>query len=234
MEHVEETRKNIRDFKAKNGLNKVIVLRTANTERYCEVHVTAENFLKSIEKNEKEVCASTVYAVATILEGCSFINGSPQNTFVPGVIELAIKNNVFILGDDFKSGQIKFKTTMAEFLVSAGIKQLSIVSYNHVGNNDGFNRSSKKQFKSKESSKSSCVDDILGSIQTLYTNKDTHIDHTIDKYNPTIDDTEKALEEYISEIFMRGQHVRSTYNVCEDFLLAAPLIFDLFLLTEIF
>jgi myo-inositol-1-phosphate synthase len=45
-----------------------------------------------------------VFAVASILEGCSYINGSPQNTFVPGVVQLAEKHDVFIAGDDFKSG----------------------------------------------------------------------------------------------------------------------------------
>jgi len=38
------------------------------------------------------------------MENCSYINGSPQNTLVPGVIELAKKNKVFVVGDDFKSG----------------------------------------------------------------------------------------------------------------------------------
>lgn len=35
LQHLEEIRKNIRDFKAKNELEKVIVLWTANTERFC-------------------------------------------------------------------------------------------------------------------------------------------------------------------------------------------------------
>lgn len=40
-----------------------------------------------------------------MLEGVSYINGSPQNTFVPGVMELAKQKDVFIAGDDFKSGE---------------------------------------------------------------------------------------------------------------------------------
>lgn len=63
---------------------------------------------------------------------------------VPGVIELAEQANVFVVGDDFKSGQTKFKTMFTDFLVSAGIKPKSIVSYNHLGNNDGLNLSSEK------------------------------------------------------------------------------------------
>jgi len=33
--------------------------------------------MKAIEESNKEISPSTVFAVATILEGCSFINGSP-------------------------------------------------------------------------------------------------------------------------------------------------------------
>jgi len=52
----------------------------------------------------------------------TYINGSPQNTFVPGVVELAERQGVFIGGDDFKSGQTKVKSVLVDFLVSAGIK----------------------------------------------------------------------------------------------------------------
>ena len=70
---------------------------------------------------------------------------------------------MFIVGDDFKSGQTKIKTSLVDFLVSAGLKPKSIVSYNHLGNNDGLNLDESKTFKSKELSKKSCVDDILES-----------------------------------------------------------------------
>lgn len=69
-----------------------------------------------------EVSPSTMFAVASILEGCAYINGSPQNTFVPGAVDLAIQRGVFISGDDFKSGQTKIKSVLVDFLVSAGIK----------------------------------------------------------------------------------------------------------------
>ena len=51
---------------------------------------------------------------------CVYINGSPQNTFVPGCLDLAEKKGVFIAGDDFKSGQTKFKSVLVDFLVNAG------------------------------------------------------------------------------------------------------------------
>jgi myo-inositol-1-phosphate synthase len=139
----------------------LIVLWTANTERYAEiipgVNDTADNLLAAVKSSHAEVAPSTIFAVASILEGAPFINGSPQNTFVPGCIELAEQHKSFIGGDDFKSGQTKVKSVLAEFLVNAGIKPLSISSYNHLGNNDGKNLSSQKQFRSKEISKSSVV-----------------------------------------------------------------------------
>ena len=57
---------------------------------------------------------------------------------------------MFLGGDDFKSGQTKIKSVLVDFLVSAGLKPVSIVSYNHLGNNDGKNLSAPKQFRSKE------------------------------------------------------------------------------------
>lgn len=238
QKHLEEIRKHIREFKDNNKLDKVVVLWTANTERNCEVtpgvHDTADNLLEAIKNSHPEVSPSTIYAVACVLEGVSFINGSPQNTLVDGVLELATKKKVFVVGDDFKSGQTKFKTAFTDFLVGAGIKPISIASYNHLGNNDGKNLSSQAQFRSKEISKSGCVEDMLRSNSVLY-EKDEHIDHiVVIKYVPSAGDTKKAIDEYQSEIFMGGKHTMSIYNVCEDSLLAAPLILDLLLLTELF
>lgn len=45
---------------------------------------------------------------------------------------------------------------------------MSIVSYNHLGNNDGHNLSAPLQFRSKEVTKSSVVDDMVQSNHVLY------------------------------------------------------------------
>lgn len=44
----------------------------------------------------------------------------------------------------------------------------SIVSYNHLGNNDGKNLSAPQQFRSKEISKSNVVDDTVQANPILY------------------------------------------------------------------
>lgn len=249
--HLEHIRKDIRDFKEANQLDNVVVLWTANTERYADiiegVNDTADNLLKSIKESHDEVSPSTIFAVASILEGSPFINGSPQNTFVPGCIELAEANKAFIGGDDFKSGQTKVKSVLAEFLVNAGIKPLSIASYNHLGNNDGKNLSSAKQFRSKEISKSSVVDDMVAANPVLFktaadltaetgevVKKGEHPDHiVVIKHVPAVGDSKRAIDEYYSELLMGGRNVMNIFNECEDSLLATPLIFDLAILADL-
>ncbi|KAM5368404.1 hypothetical protein ACJA88_011065 [Fusarium oxysporum] len=196
------------------------------------VNDTADNLLKAIEQGHEEVSPSTVFAVACILEKAPFINGSPQNTFVPGAIELAEKHNAFIGGDDFKSGQTKMKSALVDFLINAGIKLTSIASYNHLGNNDGKNLSSQKQFRSKEISKSNVVDDMVEANHVLY-KKGEHPDHcVVIKYMPAVADNKRALDEYYAEIFMGGHQTISLFNICEDSLLASPLIIDLVIIAE--
>jgi myo-inositol-1-phosphate synthase len=121
-DHLERIRADIREFKAARGLDKVVVLWTANTERFTDitsgairqstknsfvtylqlsgVNDTADNILRAIDVGASEIAPSTVFAVAAILEGCTFINGSPQNTLVPGVVALALRHDV----------QVSFKT----------------------------------------------------------------------------------------------------------------------------
>ncbi|KAJ7659958.1 hypothetical protein B0H17DRAFT_1212762 [Mycena rosella] len=247
--HLDHIRADIRKFKKDNALDRTVVFWTANTERYSEiiagVNDTADNLLAAIKGSHSEVSPSTLFAVAAILEGEPFVNGAPQNTFVPGVIELAERHQSFIGGDDLKSGQTKLKSVLAEFLVNAGIKPLSIASYNHLGNNDGHNLSAERQFKSKEISKSSVVDDMVDANRLLYkapevgpkgtaTGKGEHPDHiVVIKYVPAVGDSKRAIDEYYSEIFCGGRSTINIFNECEDSLLATPLILDLAILTEL-
>lgn len=236
-ELIDKLREDIRDFKKKQNLDKVIVLWTANTERFSDVREglndTAENLLQSIKNDVDEVSPSTLFAVASILEGVTYINGSPQNTFVPGVVDLAEQKKVFIGGDDFKSGQTKMKSVLVDFLVSAGIKPVSIVSYNHLGNNDGKNLSAPQTFRSKEISKTNVVDDMVASNSILYKQNEKPDHCVVIKYVPYVGDSKRAMDEYTSEIMMGGRSTIVLHNTCEDSLLASPLILDLAIIAEL-
>ena len=75
QELVDKIRADIQEFKQTSGVDKVVVLWTANTERYSEVtkdvNGSMDALLASIKRNEREISPSTLFAVASILEGVS-------------------------------------------------------------------------------------------------------------------------------------------------------------------
>lgn len=69
----------------------------------------------------------------------------------------------------------------------------------------------------------------------LYPNDNKHIDHeVVIKYVPFVGDSKRALDEYTSLIFMNGINTINSYNICEDSLLATPLMYDMVILGELF
>lgn len=79
-ELIEQIRQDIKDFKKSKELDQVIVLWTANTERFSNeidgFNDTSDALLSSICKNESEISPSTLFAVASILEGVKFLKTS--------------------------------------------------------------------------------------------------------------------------------------------------------------
>lgn len=236
-ELVNTIRGNIRDFKQARGLDQVIVIWTGNTEKDSIVRAglndSADHLLAAIEVNSDEVSPSTLFAVASVQERCTYINGSPHNTFVPGVVELAERFEVLICGDDFKSGQTKLKSVLSDFIINSGLKLRSLVSYNHLGNNDIRNLSAPQASGSKELGKSGIIEEIVRSNRIMY-NEDESPDHcVVFKYVPYVGDHKTAMDEYMSEIFMGGTNTIVLHNTGEDSLLAAPLMVDLVILAEL-
>lgn len=65
----------IENFKKTSGVDEVIVLWTANTERYCDViegvNDTAQNLKNAIAKGHPEISPSTLFAYASIIQRVS-------------------------------------------------------------------------------------------------------------------------------------------------------------------
>jgi len=224
----------IEAFKIKNNLDKVIVVWTASTERFHKGKwKTCEELLSSIRESDPEVSPSLIFAYASLLSDCIFLNGSPQNTICPAILDLANKKKCFVGGEDFKTGQTKLKSVLVDFLASSGIKPLSIVSYNHLGNNDGKNLNEQPQFESKELTKKNVIDDIVEENPELFNNgKPDHC--VVIKYIPAVGDSKRAMDEYYSELYLDGRSTIAIHNTCEDTLLAVPLILDIILFAEYF
>ena len=73
QQKMDQIRADIDDFKKKSGVDKVVVLWTANTERYGEISAglndTEDALRTSIANDEDEVSPSTLYALACVDEG---------------------------------------------------------------------------------------------------------------------------------------------------------------------
>ncbi len=124
---------------------------------------------------------------------------------------------------------------MSDFLVGAGLRLASVVSYNHLGNNDGKNLSEDKCFQSKKISKGGVLDDAIKANKILYPDGNNKIDHdVVIKYIPFVGDSKRAIDEYTSQIFMGGINTIESYNICEDSLLASPIMLDMVILAELF
>jgi myo-inositol-1-phosphate synthase len=122
-------------------------------------------------------------------------------------------------------GQTKLKSVLVDYLISAGIKPLSIVSYNHLGNNDGKNLSEPEQFTSKQISKSGVIEDMISSNSILYRENEKPDHCVVIKYVPSVGDSKRAMDEYTSEIFMHGKVPCSKLSLL---LLSCVAFLDLF------
>lgn len=221
-------------FKKNNNLDDVIILWSASTECFHKGKWNNyKELINAIGDNDPKIPPSVLFAFAAAQCGCTFLNGSPQNTICSAIIDTAKHFGTFVGGEDFKTGQTKLKSALVEWLAASGIRPLSIVSYNHLGNNDGKNLDEEPQFKSKEITKKNVIDDIVEENPKLL--PDGNPDHAVViKYIPAVRDSKRAMDEYYSQLFLDGHHTLSIHNICEDSLLAAPLMLDLILFSELF
>lgn len=238
QDQLSQLRNDIRRFKTQNEVEFVVVVWTGNSERYAVntrgVNDTADNLLGAIQSSHTEISPSTLYCVAAILEGCPYINGSPQNTFVPGAVELAEREDVMICGDDFKSGQTKMKSVLADYLIGCGVKIKTMVTYNHLGNNDMYQLTDEVMWKPKSASKSRVIEDIVDSNGLLYKEGDSPDHVVVVKYVPFLGDSKRDVSEYTSQTFMDCHYTTIMHNECLDSALCSPLILDLAIFAELF
>ena len=70
----------------KKKVDKVVVLWTANTEMFLLPQIESIEELKTRVDRGVSLPSSVLFCIAAIEEGVLYLNGSPQNTFHPGVV----------------------------------------------------------------------------------------------------------------------------------------------------
>ena len=83
MELAEAIREDIRNFKAANNCDRLVLVWCASTEIFIEeqaVHANIETFEAAMERNDDAIAPSMLYAWAAMMENVPFANGAPNLT----------------------------------------------------------------------------------------------------------------------------------------------------------
>lgn len=237
-ELTEQLRQDIRSFKEENNCERVVVIWIASTEKYIprdeSVHGSLAAFEAAMKANDTErVAPSMCYAYAAMREGCPFVMGAPNLCIdIPAMWELADETKVPITGKDFKSGQTMMKTVLAPAFFTRQLGVTGWFSTNILGNRDGVVLDAPENFETKRRSKMSAVENILDS--DIYPDLYSDIYHKvrINYYPPRGD--EKESWDNIDIFGWMGYPMTIKVNfLCRDSILAAPLVLDLILFSDV-
>lgn len=236
-EMVEALRQDIRDFKARTGCNRVVVIWAASTEIYVPVDTAVHGTLAALETamkadDRQRIAPSMCYAYAALAEQCPFIMGAPNTTVdIPAMWELAEQTKMPIAGKDFKTGQTLVKSGFAPIIGTRCLGLSGWFSTNILGNRDGLVLDEPANFHTKEVSKLSTLESILVPEEQpdLYT--DYYHKVRINYYPPRNDNKEGW--DNIDIFGWMGYPMQIKINfLCRDSILAAPLVLDLVLLSD--
>lgn len=244
-EMVEALRKDIRDFKAQKGCERVVVLWAASTEIYVpineQVHYQLADLENAMKADDREhIAPSMCYAYAALSEGAPFIMGAPNTTVdIPAMWQLAEKTKMPIAGKDFKTGQTLVKSGFAPIIGTRCLGLSGWFSTNILGNRDGLVLDEPANFRTKEVSKLSTLETILKPDvhPDLYghgNDEDTQYYHKVRiNYYPPRNDNKEGWDNI--DIFgWMGYPMQIKINfLCRDSILAAPLCLDLCLLSDL-
>jgi myo-inositol-1-phosphate synthase len=231
----EQLRQDIRDFKTRNRLDRVVAVWCASTETYIKSgpqHATIEQFEKAMERNDDAIAPSMLYAWACIMEGVPYANGAPNLAVdTPALMQLANDRGVPISGKDFKTGQTWMKTVIAPGLKARMLGLAGWYSTNILGNRDGEVLDDPASFKTKEESKLSVLHTVLQ--PEIYPDLYKDFSHVVRiNYYPPRGDNKEGWDNI--DIFgWMGYPMQIKVNfLCRDSILAAPIVLDLALFSD--
>jgi len=235
-ELAEALRKDIRDFKARHGCDRLVMVWCASTEVFIApgpTHQTMATFEKAMDANDPTIAPSMLYAYAAIMEQVPYANGAPNlSCDVPALEALAKEKGVPIGGKDFKTGQTMLKTVLAPMFKARMLGVAGWYSTNILGNRDGEVLDDPESFKTKEESKLGVLEHTLQ--PKLYPDLYGNIFHKVRiNYYPPRGDNKEGWDNI--DIFgWLGYPMQIKVDfLCRDSILAAPLVLDLALFFDL-
>lgn len=236
MELAEQLMEDIANFKKQENVDRSVMIWCASTEIYIkpqDVHSSLDKFEKAMKENHEAIPNSMVYAYAALKSGIPFINGAPNLTVdIPALSDLARERNLPVGGKDFKTGQTLMKTILAPGIKARLLGLNGWFSTNILGNRDGEVLDDPESFKTKEESKLSVLEYILQPDVYPQLYKDFYHKVRINYYPPRGDNKESW--DNIDIFGWMGYPMQIKVNfLCRDSILAAPIVLDLVLFTDL-
>jgi myo-inositol-1-phosphate synthase len=232
----EQIRDDIRAFKKKNKLDRLVMVWCGSTEVFMkaqDVHKDLPSFEKAMKANHAAIAPSMLYAYAAIAEEVPYANGAPNlSVDIPALEQFAKDKNVPIVGKDFKTGQTLMKTVLAPAFKARMLGLNGWFSTNILGNRDGEVLDDPGSFKTKEESKLGALEYILQPkvYPELYGNFCHKV--RINYYPPRGDNKEGWDNIDIFGWLGYPMQIKVDF-LCRDSILAAPIVLDLVLFLDL-
>ena len=226
----------IENFNDANNCTRSVMVWCGSTEKYIEVsavHQTIDSFEIGLKNNDENISPSMIYAYAALKTGTPFANGAPNLTCdIPALIDLARETGTPIGGKDFKTGQTLMKTILAPGLHARALGVRGWFSTNILGNRDGYVLDHPDNFKTKEVSKLSVLDEIFKPESSPELYGELYHKVRINYYPPHGDNKESW--DNIDIFGWLGYSMQIKINfLCRDSILAAPIVLDLALFLDL-
>jgi len=220
---VERLQADLEAFITNNHLDHLIVVNVASTEPPVDAETLPRHWA-NLETllDDPEACplpASTLYAIAALDGGHSYVNFPPSLGSAPEAIdELAHLRGTRHMGCDGKTGETLMKSTLAPMFAQRNLQVMSWVGHNIFGNLDGKVLDDPANKKTKVTSKDRLLGKIFGyQPQTLVSIE----------YIESLGDWKTAWDHiHFTGFLGTPMTLQFIWQGC-DSLLAAPLVVDL-------
>lgn len=212
----------LRGFRERLGLDRVVVVNVASTERPVQpdpATAALPALERALDAGRPVLPPSALYAYAAFTAGCPFLDFTPSvGARLPALGALARERGLPWAGNDGKTGETLVKAALAPMFAARALRVRSWAGVNLLGGGDGANLSDPATAASKLAAKSRVLSTVLGQpvVEPL------HID-----YVPDLGDWKTAWDHVSFEGFLGVRmSLQFTWQGC-DSALAAPLVLDL-------
>ena len=228
-ETIERLRGDMADFVRDNALSHLIVFYVASSEPPLQPQSLPKTWAELDRTlDDPQTCplrASSLYAIAALGAGHSFLNFTPSpGAACPAIDELTRLSNTRHYGCDGKTGETLLKSVLAPMYARRNLEVLSWVGHNIFGNMDGQVLSDPANKSGKKANKDRLLTEILG----YKPNTLVSIEYLAD-----LGDWKTAWDHIHFAGFLGVPMTLQFIWQASDSVLAAPLVLDMIRFTEL-